>query len=99
MTLANAAPIVMAALMLVGIIVAGAAWFFRRGGEERELAVAIRENTTATSTLSQDLRDFRDYTVETLHRIDIRLTRLEAPSNGSSASARNPSPTGGHQTG
>jgi hypothetical protein len=99
MTLSSAAPIVMAVLMLVGVIVAAGAWFYRRGGQERELAVAIRENTTATSTLSQDLRHFRDYTVETLHHYDIRLTRLEAPSNGSGAPARNSSPPGGHQAG
>jgi hypothetical protein len=99
MSLSSAAPIVMAFLMLVGIIVAGAAWFYRRGGQERELAVVIRENTTATTTLSQDLRDFRDYTVTTLHHHDIRLTRLEAPSNGSGAPVRDPSPNGGHPKG
>jgi hypothetical protein len=89
----------MAVMMLVGLIVAAGAWFYRRGGQERELAVVIRENTEATTTLSRDLRDFRDYTVETLHHHDIRLTRLEAPSNGSGAPARDPSPTGGHQKG
>lgn len=96
---ADIATVILAVLAFAGIVVAAASWFYRRGGQERELAVAIRENTTATSTLSQDLRDFRDYTVETLHRHDIRLTRLEAPSNGSGAPVRDASPSPGHQAG
>lgn len=96
---ADIATVILAVLALAGIVAAAASWFYRRGGQERELAVAIRENTTATSTLSQDLRSFRDYTVETLHHHDIRLTRLEAPSNGSGASVRDPGPSGGHSPG
>lgn len=96
---AELATVILAVLALAGIVVAAASWFYRRGGQERELAVAIRENTTATSTLSQDLRSFRDSTISTLHQHDIRLTRLEAPSNGSGASVRNPSPSPGHQAG
>jgi len=94
MTPEAVATIVLAIVAVLGLGAAALGWFFRRGADERELAVAIRDNTNATSTLSQDLRDFRDYTVSTLHQYDIRLTRLEAPSNGSGAPYRDASTPG-----
>jgi hypothetical protein len=105
MTLEPIATAALAVLGAIGLIVACISWFFRRGGEERELTVAVRDLTEAARELSGEFRSFRDFTVETLHSHDIRITRLEvapppihvttkveAPKDGSAPAYRDPGP-------
>lgn len=111
-TLSTDATVILAVLAAIGVIVAAAAWFYRRGGQESGIAVALQDNTAATRELSAEFRKFRDEVIDKLHGLDIRVTRLEvtpppiqvttkveAPSNDSASAHRNPSPQGGHQTG
>lgn len=68
------------ALAVVGVFGLAAAfikWFFQRGADEREFAVALRDNTEAVKELANEFRRFRDEVVEKLHTLDLRVTRLE----------------------
>jgi len=42
----------------MGLLAAGLAWLFRRGADERELATAVRDNSSATRELSSRLDAF-----------------------------------------
>jgi hypothetical protein len=73
------ATVVLAVVAILGLVAAGIGWLFRRGADEKELSIAIRDNTSATRELSGDFRSFKDWTVGQLHDHDIRLTKIEAP--------------------
>lgn len=73
MTAANTATVALAVCALIGIIVAVVNWFFKRGADEREFSVALRDATSALRELSTKI----DGVIDTLHQHDIRLTRLE----------------------
>lgn len=101
MNLTDAGTLIIAACAVLGLIVALVAWFFKRGADEREFSVALRDNTHATRELSGKI----DGVVDTLHQHDLRITRLEiqpapihvttqveAPSRDSSPAYRNASP-------
>jgi hypothetical protein len=92
----------LAVCAIIGIIVAIVNWFFKRGADEREFSVALRDNTAATRELSQKL----DGVVETLHAHDLRISRLEyqpspihvttqveAPSRDRTPAYRDPGPS------
>lgn len=64
--------------MLVGVIVAVVAWFYRRGKEEQTFVKSLIDNTAANKEVAQELRDFKAVTVERLHDLDLRVTTLEA---------------------
>lgn len=99
MNLTDAGTLIIAACAVLGLIVALVAWFFKRGADEREFSVALRDNTHATRELSGKI----DGVVDTLHQHDLRITRLEiqpapirvttqveAPSRDSKRSYRDP---------
>lgn len=58
MTAADISTVVIAAVAVLGIMVAGLGWIFRRGADERELAKAVRDNSQATRDLSSRLDQF-----------------------------------------
>lgn len=64
---------VLAACAIVALVAGIIAWFFKRGADEREFAVALRDNTQATERLSDKFERVTDI----LHEHDIRITRLE----------------------
>jgi hypothetical protein len=51
---------------------------YRRGADERESTNATRENTQAVKELADSMRDFKDYTVASLHDVAISHERLVA---------------------
>lgn len=51
---------------------------YKRGGEERESTNATRENTAAVKELATSMREFKDYTVASLHDVAISHERLAA---------------------
>lgn len=74
--LAAIAELVLAACGLIGGGYALARFLYRRGGDERELAKAVVENTVATKDLNSELRGFKDYTVASFHDLSISHERL-----------------------
>lgn len=107
MTPSAIATVILAAVGLLGLIVTCTAWFFRRGGDERAFAVALKDATEAVKELAGEFRLFRGEVIDKLHGLDIRVTRLEvapppihvttkveAPSDGSTSVDRNPGPQG-----
>jgi hypothetical protein len=105
MTVSDVGTVVLAAAAVLGLMVAALGWFFKRGADEREFAVALRDNTEATRDLSKKL----DGVIEVLHEHDIRITRLEvqpppihvttkleAPTDASTTAYRDPGSAGGH---
>jgi hypothetical protein len=49
---------------------------YRRGGDEREWVTAVHDNTAAQKELAIGLRDFKDYTVTSLHDLAISHEKL-----------------------
>lgn len=87
-------------LALIGAIVA---WFYKRGGDEREIALALRQyaeaqvqNTEAMKALTTAFTAFRDDVISKLHAQDLRLVQIEAYQNGHKAADRDASTSGGH---
>lgn len=76
------ATVVLAVCAVMGIVAAVTAWFFKRGADEREYVVALRESASATRDLIAEFREFKDHAVGEMHLLDIRITKLEAPLNG-----------------
>lgn len=83
--LVTIATVALATFALIGIMVGGIAWFYRRGGQERELILAMRENSQTTRNLSSRLDEFMDhyrseYTAldKRVDNHDIRLVQAEA---------------------
>lgn len=86
MTVASVSGVALAVVAIVGLVVALLRWFFTRGADEREMEIAVRDNTEATRELSKNLgdftavfHDFRASVTERFHEHDVRLTKLEAP--------------------
>jgi hypothetical protein len=52
------ATVVLAVTAALSLLVGLLAWLFRRGASERELATAVRDNSTATRELSSRLDQF-----------------------------------------
>jgi hypothetical protein len=55
------ATVALAFFAFVGVIAGGVAWFYRRGGQERELILAMRENSAATTNLSTRFDAFMEH--------------------------------------
>lgn len=103
------AAIVVACVAVLTLTAAIIRWFFKRGADEREFSVALRDNTEAVRELAQEFRRFRDEVVEKIHSLDVRVTRLEvsptpvhvttqieAPQHARSSPYRDSGPSGGH---
>lgn len=60
---------ILAAVAVVGVVAAIVRWFYGRGGEERELAIAVRENTTVTRELSDGLASLKELTTSQYHEL------------------------------
>lgn len=58
MSAADISTVVIAAVAVLGVVIAGLSWIFRRGADERELAKAVRDNSEATRGLSSRLDAF-----------------------------------------
>lgn len=71
------ATVVVACVAVIGLIAAIVRWFFKRGADEREFSVALRENTEAVRELAKEFRRFRDEVVEKIHALDVRFTALD----------------------
>lgn len=97
MSPADISTVALAVLAGAGIIVGVIRWFFYRGAAERELTIAVRDNTEANRELSKAFSEFRASVTDRFHVHDIRLAehdgrlhRLEVPlSNGSRSPDRN----------
>src|SRR5262245_5818304 len=66
-----------AVVVILAAIAALIAWFYHRGGTETSLKEAVQENTEATREVTAELKDFKNTTVEKLHDLDKRVTKLE----------------------
>lgn len=96
---ANVSTVILAIVAVIGLGAAGIRWFFKRGADEREMTIAVRENTKATRELSGLFNDFRVAVSDRFHVHDIRLAehdgrlnRLEA--NDIRSPDRNAGPEG-----
>lgn len=76
--------IIIAVTAALGLIMAALAWLYKRGAEERELTVAVRDNTAATSSLSKTFTSYVEKSDQRYedheHRLaghDTRLTVVE----------------------
>lgn len=65
--------IILAVVAAIGLIGAGIAWFYKRGGQERESTLALRQNTTATTELTKRFDAFMDRTLDRQDATDKRL--------------------------
>lgn len=94
---ATVATVIIAVTAVIGLGVAAVGWFYKRGGAETAMSVALDRNTTATDRLTEKLEGV----VVKLHDHDIRLTRLEtkneAPQNGRAPTDRDAGTPSGHQ--
>lgn len=79
------ATVVLAVVGILGLLGGALAFIYARGDKEGRFESALDRNTTATDKLTEKL----DGVVTTLHAHDIRLTKLEATSNGSAPAHRN----------
>ena len=70
--------VVMAVCAVAAVVAGIIAWFYHRGGSEREFTLALKANTEATGRLTAAFYSFRSEVVDELHEHDIRLTKLEA---------------------
>lgn len=83
------ATVALAVIALLGIMAGGVAWFYRRGGQERELILAMRETSSATRSLSSRMDEFMEH-YRTEHNAldkrvdnhDLRLSVNEAAVHG-----------------
>lgn len=62
MDAATLATVLLAVVAAVGLIGGGVAWFYKRGGQERESTLAIRDNTKATNALTGRFDSFMERT-------------------------------------
>ena len=90
------ATVVMSAIAVLAGVGAVIAWFYKRGGTEREMTLALKQNTEATHELSGHFHSFRENVVAEQHSQDIRLTRVEAILDDSTPADRNSRPAGRH---
>jgi hypothetical protein len=65
-------------LIIIGVAAGMVAWFYRRGAQEREMALALKANTTSNEQLTRKMDEFRDVVVSMLHALDVRVTLNEA---------------------
>lgn len=88
---------VCAILALIGGILA---WLYKRGGDEREFTVAIRDAANAVRELTGEFRGYKESTTDELHSHAIRLTKLEAiHPHGSHSPDRDSGTPAGHSEG
>lgn len=92
MDLTQAGTTVLAVAAVLGLVAAVVRFFFNRGADERELSVAMRDLAVAVRGLGQKL----DGVMVAQHDFDIRLTRIEASSNGSTPAHRDAGSPGRH---
>lgn len=78
-------------IAIIGAVAGGVAWFYKRGGSEREMTLALNQNTQATSELTTAFHSFREEVVDDIHALDIRMTKVEARIDRRPAD-RNPCP-------
>ncbi len=71
------ASIVSCVVVFITAIVGAIAWFYHRGKTENSLKEAVQDNTQATREVTAELKDFKNTTVEKLHELDIRVSRME----------------------
>lgn len=69
--------IILAVVAAIGLIGAGIAWFYKRGGQEREFSIALRANTNATTELTKRFDIFMDRTVMKTDQLDTRVNDHE----------------------
>jgi hypothetical protein len=50
--------VILAIIAGMGLIGGGIAWFYKRGGQERESSLALRDNTKAITDLTVEMRTF-----------------------------------------
>lgn len=55
MSAATIATVALAVLGFLSLIFAGFAWLYKRGADERELTIAVQQNTHATTKLSEHM--------------------------------------------
>lgn len=72
----DSATLVLAVVAVLGLVAAVVRWFYARGGEERELTVAVRENTAVTKQLSSGLNDLKEFTVGKIHELSLTQEKL-----------------------
>ena len=77
MSAVDIAQIVLAVFAVIGAAAAVAAWFYKRGGQERALSDALDRNTRANNEVATKLEEFRSVVIEMFHGLDKRVTRLE----------------------
>lgn len=64
------ATIILAIVAGLGLFGGGIAWFYKRGGQERESAIALRDNTKATVDLTSRMDLFMQRTENKLDEQD-----------------------------
>lgn len=72
----DVATLILAVVAMLGLVAAVVRWFYARGGEERELTVAVRENTAVTKQLSVGLVELKEFTVGQVHKLSLDQERL-----------------------
>lgn len=65
--------IIVACVALIGLIGGGIAWFYKRGGQERESSIALRDNTAAITELSGNMKVFMERTIAKQELTDTRV--------------------------
>jgi len=70
--------ITLTAAAVAGCLAAIARWLYLRGGAERELSVAVQENTAVTKELSNSLSTLKEFTVTSFHDLATKVEVLTA---------------------
>lgn len=65
--------IVIASAAVLGLLFAALAWLYKRGAEERELTVAVRDNTKATTSLAETFASYVEKTDQRYSELDRRV--------------------------
>lgn len=98
MSASNVATVVLAIVATLGALGGFYMWVRtrgaeerKRGAEEREMTLALKANTEATTGLTSAFHSFKEDVVTKLHSHDVRLTKVEAHIDGNPAH-RNSSP-------
>lgn len=66
---------------IIGIVAAVVRWFYKRGSQEADVVIALRENSQATKDLTLAFHTFKEISNSEFRAMDVRLTKVEAAQN------------------
>lgn len=80
--------VILAIVAIVGLLFAGMGWLYKRGADERELTLSIKQHTEATDNLAKSVDNLSDRHTQLERRVDNHDTRIAVNERDIAANAR-----------